>query len=83
MVKLFWPTLLNHILEVLGYECVVSSTTFEGLDKEEEYIKELDRLKEGLMKQFAVNKLLKDKYVRTSPEVANNKVKYKSLMIIY
>lgn len=46
--------------ELVNQEIIYLDAQEKGLDKEEEYIKELDRLKEGLMKQFAVNKLLKD-----------------------
>lgn len=46
--------------ELVNQEIIYLDAQEKEMDKEEEYIKELDRLKEGLMKQFAVNKLLKD-----------------------
>lgn len=46
--------------ELVNQEIIYLDAKEKEMEKEEEYIKELDRLKEGLMKQYAVNKLLKD-----------------------
>ena len=46
--------------ELVNQEIIYLDAKEKEMEKEEEYLKELDRLKEGLMKQYAVNKLLKD-----------------------
>jgi len=46
--------------ELVNQEIIYLDAKEKEMDKEEEYLKELDRLQEGLMKQYAVNKLLKD-----------------------
>ncbi len=44
--------------ELVNQELIYLDALEDGLDKEEVFIKELDRLKEGLLKQYALNNLL-------------------------
>lgn len=46
--------------ELLNQELFYLDAIKEGLDKDEEYLKEVERSKENMLKQFAINKLLKD-----------------------
>lgn len=46
--------------ELVSQEVLYLDAIENKMEKEEEFIKELDRLKEGLLKQYAVNKLLMD-----------------------
>lgn len=54
--------------ELVSQEIIYLDAIEKEMEKEEEFIKELDRLKEGLLKQYAVNKLLMDTSV-TDEEV--------------
>ena len=44
--------------ELVNQEVIYLDAIERGIDKEEEYLNELNRLKEGLLKQYAVNNLL-------------------------
>lgn len=46
--------------ELVNQEILYLDAKEEEMDQEDEFIKELDKLKEGLLKQYSVNKLLKD-----------------------
>lgn len=46
--------------ELVNQEVIYLDAIEKGIDKEEEYKIELDRVKEGLLKQYAVNQLLMD-----------------------
>lgn len=46
--------------ELISQEMFYLDAIEKEMDKEEDFIKELDRVKEGLVKQYAVNKILSD-----------------------
>src|SRR5699024_5111078 len=46
--------------ELVSQEILYLDAKEKEMDKEEEFIKESKRLQEGLLKQYAINKLLKD-----------------------